>query len=147
MSFRPLNNLPLCFETLVVATIESCRYDKKLEDDKKYEKKWREEKYGTAGSRSEAQQTACRSCVFPTTKQPIAPLRDVVVATIESCRHAKKLENDKNWREDNYGTDGARSEAQQTACRSSVCMTTQQPTALLRDSLSRPSSSVGMTNS
>ena len=54
-SFRPLNNLPLCFETLVVATIESCRYDKKLENDKK----WREEKYGTPGNRSPEQEAAC----------------------------------------------------------------------------------------
>ena len=51
--------------------------------------------------------------------------------TIESCRHAQKLDyvkkytvarfgtdgaRSKKWREDKYGTDGARSEAQKAAC-------------------------------
>ena len=54
---------------LVVATIEFCRYDKQLED----EKKCKEAKYGTPGNRSPEQQTACRSSVCMTTKQPTAP--------------------------------------------------------------------------
>ena len=97
-------------------TIESCRHAQKLDYKSNYNKKWREDMYGTAGGRSEAQQTACRASVFPTTKQPTAPLRDVVVATIEPCRYAQKLDTDKKWLEDEYGTPGARSEAQKAAC-------------------------------
>ena len=77
------SNLLLLFET----TIESCRYEKSLEDDKK----WREEKFGTPGNRSPEQQRACRFSVSATTKQPITPLRDVVVATTQSCRYDKEL--------------------------------------------------------